>query len=649
MRRLLLTLLLLLTVVPAAVAAEPFPGTTWTEEYFETADGVRLHADVLRPTAAGDAKTPVLLTVSPYTNHAAATAADFDPTQSGPSNRFYDFLEAGRVIDRGYTYVMVDLRGFGGSAGCNDWGGPGEQEDVRAAVEWAASQEWSTGKVGLIGKSYDGWTGLMAIAQQPKGLAAVLSMEPVYSGYRYLYTDGVRFTNSAATPTSFTLTDATPGSLSDTPDYLLNGAPLDPSCYALNVAEQQQDDPESDFWKARDLIPEAAGRTTPLFLTQGYLETNTRPDGAFAFYNAMAGPKRAWFGQFDHVRGYEQDSTGTFLTGRGGFAEEAMRFLDHHVAGTAPAPADPAVAVQDFQGRYRAEAAWPPADTVARSTSLKVGEYTDDGANAGTGAGGGLGIWTFSQPLPHAMWLTGEPVFEAEIGDASPRSNLVANVYDVAPDGMATMISRGAKLLRSGGKARIEMYGQDWQLDAGHRIGVLISSANSEWWVHVPTGAPVTVDSASISLPLLTHERTAFLDGGRTIRLDEYAMDAPFQVAEDVIAAAETRFDLPGPLTAAPTPGVVPAPATPAADKLTARVRRRGKRVFVRGQAPAGSRVTVRVLRRKRGVARRVVALPTGVRRYAVRVLVRKTRRLRVRVAAKTPAGTTLRVRRRVR
>src|SRR5687767_5485972 len=178
MRRVLLSLLLLLTLAPAARAAEPFPGTTWTEEYFMTKDGVRLHADVLRPTHVGGEKTPVLLTVSPYTNHSAATGLDYNPTQqnSGPSDRFYDFLEAGKVIDKGYTYVMVDLRGFGGSGGCNDWGGPGEQEDVRAAVEWAATQPWSTGKVGLFGKSYDGWTGLMGIIQEPKGLAAVISM-----------------------------------------------------------------------------------------------------------------------------------------------------------------------------------------------------------------------------------------------------------------------------------------------------------------------------------------------------------------------------------------------------------------------------------------------------------------------------------------
>ena len=65
---------------------------------------------------------------------------------------------------------------------------------MRAAVECAAEQPWSNGRVGLIGKSYEGWTGLMGIAQQPKGLAAVVAMESVFSGYRYIYMNGIRRT-----------------------------------------------------------------------------------------------------------------------------------------------------------------------------------------------------------------------------------------------------------------------------------------------------------------------------------------------------------------------------------------------------------------------------------------------------------------------
>ena len=107
-------------------------------------------------------------------------------------------------MQRGYTFVMVDLRGFGGSSGCLDWTGPGEQADVVNAVKWAASQPWSTGKVGMYGEWDLSVTGLIGVNHRPAGLAAVVSQEPVYDLYRYLYGDGIRRLNSFLTPSCTT-------------------------------------------------------------------------------------------------------------------------------------------------------------------------------------------------------------------------------------------------------------------------------------------------------------------------------------------------------------------------------------------------------------------------------------------------------------
>jgi hypothetical protein len=624
--RLALAVLVLLLVAPAAApAAELYPGTVWTEEYFPSGDGTQLHADVLRPAhLPKDARTPVIVTVSPYTIHA----------DGKPSDRFYDFLSLTKVIERGYTYVIVDLRGFGGSAGCNDWGGPGERMDSKAAVEWAAAQPWSTGKVAVMGKSYDGWTGLMAIAERAKGLAAVVSMEPVYSGYRYLYMDGIRFVNSVGTPASFTLQDATPGDPQrDTAEYFINGTGPNGPCYAANYGQQQQDDPTSPFWQARDLIPALQGATTPLLLTQGFLETNTKPDGLVSAWNGMKGPKRAWFGQFDHVRGWEMDGD-EFATGRAGFADEVVRFLDRHLK-DGPVVADPPVVVQSADGRYRSEAEWPPADVALRTATLRPGTYTDDGRNSGTGSGGGQGIWSISEPLPHAAHLAGEP--QVQLKASGPlRANLVVNLYDIAPDGSATMISRGAMLLRQGAQeARPEMYGQDWVLYEGHRLGVLVSGANSEWFVHAPTNAPVTVESGTVRLPFLSAARDADLSGGESPRLRSYRKSAPFPVSDEVIATSAAAFELPPalkqprrPVTAAP-----PAQAElPVRLRLRLRVRavRRGRVATVSGTAPRGTRLRVLVRRKGRTVAARRLR----VRREsgAWRVKLRVPRRVRLTV-----------------
>jgi predicted acyl esterase len=511
-----------------AVAAER-ADTAHFEAYFPSGDGLNnLHADVLRPEGlAADAKTPVILTVSPYTNHSGEPLAA-GHTNEGPSDRFFDFLDLTDALDEGYTYVMVDLPGFGGSGGCNDWGGARERGAVTAAVEWAASQSWSTGKVALLGKSYDAWTGLMGATDQPEGLAAVVSMEPVFSGYNYLYNNGVRFSNSVATPALFQVIDATPGTVHDTPQYHLNGAPQ-AYCYGLNEALQQIDDPADPFWQARNLLPASRTSEVPVFLTQGFLESNTKPDQAFDFFNHLAGTEnRAWFGQFDHVRGWEQTADGTRTqTGRpvAAFVDQVMAFLDQHLKGTEPTSATaPGVEVQDNLGRWRTETSWPAADARTSRSTLNTGTYADDGENEAFGESAGQGVWTISQPLDRASWISGEPRLRAQVTTELPRANLVGLVYDIDPDGNARLVSRGASLLREVGTQDVvlPLYGQDWVVEAGHRVGVLLSGADASWWVHVPTTTDVVVDSATIRLPFLTQDRDEFLPGGSTPRLEDH-------------------------------------------------------------------------------------------------------------------------------
>lgn len=547
---------LLAGLVGAPAHAEPRKDADHYEFYFASSDGInQLHADVLRRKGLGlKVRTPVILTVSPYVNHSGSTSPH-DLTGEGPNPRFYDFLDLTGVLKRGYTYVMVDLPGDGGSGGCNDWGGAREQAGVRDAVEWAASQPWSTGKVALLGKSYDAWTGLMGVAQQPKGLAAVVAMEPVYSGYRYKYMNGVRRPNFFATMALFQVIDAMPGRPSDPPEYHISGASQG-WCYPINMAGTTADDSESGpYWTERNLVPTSKKKTTPVFLMQGFLETNTKPDGAFEYFNGLAGDdSRAWFGQFDHVRGWEKTSDGKrFHTGRSDYIEQLDRFLDLHLKGIKPDVEDPPVEVQDNRGRWRAEESWPPPDSRMYRTELRTGTFTDSGLGRGVRPSETQGIWSVSPKLRYDVWFSGEPVIDLTV-DAMPNANLAANVYDVAPDGKVTMLSRGVQLLRGTGEREftVTLYGQDWLIPAGHHLGVLLSSANTDEFLHVATWTPVTVLGAKIALPFLTFDRTRFLKGRSTPRLEAYLKAATSALSETTIAEAEIPFDLPSPLRASP-------------------------------------------------------------------------------------------------
>ena len=526
----------------------------WSEQWIARSGVDDLHADVLRPRGlAADVRTPVILTVSPYTNHSGQTSAD-NLTATGPSNRFFDFLDLSGALTKGYTYVMVDLPGDGGSAGCNDWGGQREQAAVRDAVEWAAAQPWSSGRVALFGKSYDGWTGVMGVAQQPKGLAAVVAMEPVYSGYRYMYMNGVRRPNYTGTMQTFQQIDAQPGSLNDSPEYHAHGAPQ-VWCYGVNLAGTAADTSESGpYWAERNLVPLSTGRTTPVFLTQGFLESNTKPDGAFAWWNGLAGTQNhAWFGQFDHVRGWERDGAGTPMTGREGFVSQVMRFLDQHLKGQTPSVGDPVVAVQDGRGRWRSEQQWPPADSHLLDTTLRAGTYVDDGSGSAPKPTEAAGTWTVSAPLSYEVWLSGEPVVTVGV-DGPPEADLLAAVYDIDQAGRTVLVSRGATVLHGTGArtATLTLYGQDWPVAAGHRIGVLLSDADTDQFTYpVTSRQPVTIRYARIGLPFLTYARSEFIDGQPTARLG-VIKGIGSTLSAGFLSGAEQPFTVPAPLAPKP-------------------------------------------------------------------------------------------------
>ena len=171
MRRLVAVLAAVLLAGPAAPVATA--EESFTQTYIESGDGTLLHAEVMRPDARG--RVPVVVLLTPYANGVL-------PTQQRPPGSFM-YGELSDLFDKGYAIVQVSLRGFGASGGCGDLGGKGEQMDAKAAIEWAASQPWSTGRVGMWGISYDGWSQIMALAMKPKGLAAVVAQAPLSHAY----------------------------------------------------------------------------------------------------------------------------------------------------------------------------------------------------------------------------------------------------------------------------------------------------------------------------------------------------------------------------------------------------------------------------------------------------------------------------------
>lgn len=530
-------------------------GASWTEAYFPSSDGsgVVLHADVLRPAdLPARAKTPVIVSVGPYFAHAGQTGPEgFD--RVGPSARFDDFIGGAHLMARGYTYVMVDLRGFGGSTGCLDWVGPGEQADVRAAIDWAADRPWSTGKVGMYGKSYDAVTGLVGNDLKMRALKAVVAQEPVWDMYNYLFSNGVPRPNVTGTPRAYNSIATMPPMAGDSARYKANAEyeTSHPACLSDNITNNNEPNHRSAYWRARDLAAHAAGTHTPLFVTQGFIEPNTKPEGIERYLDNHHGAERGWLGQWQHVRGNDTDDEGRLMQGRAGWFDEVMRFYDRYLRGKKPSVTDPSYAIENSLGHWRAQRTWPVTTTSYRAR-LSSGRYVDDGgaaASAAPAAGAANGrwdmeraprtaplsgaeqkaaergdaadssFWTWSTPARRALRLTGTPRISL---DTRASGNVMVRLWDVAADGTAVMFDENVALMRHRGHVAFDLKSTDWTFRRGHRLGVQIGTIDSGGWRDVPSGNTIRISHARLGLDVQGTRSDRPTQGDRSPYLDQY-------------------------------------------------------------------------------------------------------------------------------
>ena len=163
-------------------------------------DGTILRADVFRPL--GESKHPVIMSYGPY-----AKGLDFKvgfksqwtrlidavpETLLGSSNKYqnWELVDPEKWVPDGYVCVRVDSRGAGRSPGVIDCWSPRESRDFYDCIEWAGTQPWSKGKVGINGISYYAMNQWLVGALQPPHLAAMCIWEGSSDYYRELARHG---------------------------------------------------------------------------------------------------------------------------------------------------------------------------------------------------------------------------------------------------------------------------------------------------------------------------------------------------------------------------------------------------------------------------------------------------------------------------
>jgi len=167
----------------------------------EMDDGLSLRADVFRPGDV-DGSVPVIVSMGPYgkgvpfqTGYARQWEwldrhhADLLPG-SPRSYLTWETVDPETWVPWGYAVVRVDSRGAGRSPGVLDIYSPREVRDLHDVIEWAGTQAWSNGKVGLNGISYFAVNQWLVAGLQPPHLAAMIPWEGAADLYRDKYRHG---------------------------------------------------------------------------------------------------------------------------------------------------------------------------------------------------------------------------------------------------------------------------------------------------------------------------------------------------------------------------------------------------------------------------------------------------------------------------
>ena len=141
--------------------AESGPAQKWG--YITLPDGNKMRYSLLLPSGTGP--FPLLV--------------EYDGYISGS----YPNISNGWTSE-GYAVMGLNVPGTGCSTGENNVFDASVGAAGAFAIEWAGKQQWSNGRIGMIGYSYSGYNQLWTAAHRPKGLLAITPSKNVADPYR---------------------------------------------------------------------------------------------------------------------------------------------------------------------------------------------------------------------------------------------------------------------------------------------------------------------------------------------------------------------------------------------------------------------------------------------------------------------------------
>ena len=418
-------------------------------------DGLVLRADVYRPDTT--APVPVIMTHGPYGKGVMYQEhyklmwdwlVKEHPDLLPGSTRSYltwETVDPATWVPWGYAVVRVDSRGAGRSPGYLDIFSPRETLDYYHAIEWAGTQPWSNGKVGLNGISYYAINQWHVACLQPPHLTAMIPWEGAADMYRDWYRHGGILSNKfMETWFPRQVLAVQHGNSAAPKDHWMNEPSAGPAqfseperkanyCDTLANARAREMD---DAWY-QNRSPDWSKVITPFISAASWAGFGLHPRGNFeAFTQAAA--KEKWLEA--HPGRHEE----WFYLEYGMALQK--RFFDHYLKGEQNGwDQEPRVWLnlrRPFSNEFelRKENEWPLANTRwtrlfldASSGSLDWRAPVDEGK--ATFAATSDGIRWMSQPLEKETEITGPMALKLFLSSSTVDADLFVTVMAFSPDG----------------------------------------------------------------------------------------------------------------------------------------------------------------------------------------------------------------------
>ncbi|MBT2690135.1 Xaa-Pro dipeptidyl-peptidase [Bacillus sp. ISL-47] len=344
----------------------------------------RIAVDIIRPKETEEGlKVPVIMDASPYYESLGRgnESEVKDRDKDGINEKFPLFYD-NYFVPRGYAVALPEMVGTNQSDGCPTTGGYEEIESIRVVIDWMngsakawdednqeVKADWTTGNVGMIGKSYDGTLANGVAATGVEGLKTIVPIGAISSWYNYYRYAGLTYYNNG------------PGGLAS---RVVTSSRKDACKPVFDRLNAEADDPSgdyNDFWDERNYVKDAKNVKASVFAVHGLNDYNVKMNHLADWWTALSKedvPRKLWLTQTGHVDPFDFR--------RAEWVDTLHRWFDYWLMDIENGIMDePAVDIERGADVWETQSSWPDKDAANVKIRLGPGENEHTNGTLTTG------------------------------------------------------------------------------------------------------------------------------------------------------------------------------------------------------------------------------------------------------------------------